>query len=448
MTRPSAGRASHSTSRPVANPTLAAKRPTSAQVWVEIEGQTIAAGQVYSHRHRGAESASFAYEPSYVSNTSAYPLDPALPLLLGTQQTPVGRSIFGAFSDSCPDRWGRRLIERAERRRAEAGHVTPRSLGEFDFLLGVRDDLRQGAIRYSTDAGFVADEATGVPAMTDLPRLLAAADDVDRETGDPQSLALLLRAGSSLGGARPKAHVRDQNGRVAIAKFPSPSDEWNVMAWEKTALDLAALAGITTPENHLEIVAGRSVLIVDRFDRTANGLRRGYMSAMTALEAIDGDVRSYLDIAAVLEEKSLEVTAELAQLWRRVAFYILISNTDDHLRNHALVQLRGDSWALSPAYDLNPSPSPGPKHLSTAIDRDTTADLRDLFEVAPLFRLDEVEALNILDQVQQAVRQWREVATRNGLSKTDAAAMAPAFEHAQSEIAAALVAGSLGPTRR
>jgi serine/threonine-protein kinase HipA len=304
----------------------------------------------------------------------------------------------------------------------------------------VRDDLRQGAIRYSIGADFVADDATGVPVMTDLPTLLSAADDVGRDSDDAQSLALLLRAGSSLGGARPKAHVRDSNGRIAIAKFPSRSDEWNVMAWEKTALDLAAEAGIATSDNHLEIIGDRNVLIVDRFDRTIDGLRRGYTSAMTALEATDGDTRSYVEIAEVLEEKSVQVTAELAELWRRIAFSILISNTDDHLRNHALLHVRGDAWTLSPAFDLNPNPSPGLKHLSTAIDGDTAADLRDLLAVAPLFRLDKIQALDLLRQVRRAVRQWRQVAAGHGLDKSDLAAMAPAFDHSQAQIADELVA--------
>lgn len=435
-------RAGRSGSRSVVKSAVAGQRADSAEVSVEIEGQTIAAGRLYSHRHRGTESASFAYESSYLSDARAYALDPALPLLSGAQQTPLGQKIFGAFSDSCPDRWGQRLIERAERRRTETEGATARSFGQFDLLLRVRDDLRQGAIRYSTGADFVADDATGVPAMTDLPTLLSAADSLSRDSDDAQSLALLLHAGSSLGGARPKAHVRDQNGRIAIAKFPSPSDEWNVMAWEKTALDLAAQAGITTPDNHLEIIAGRNVLIVDRFDRTADGLRRGYMSAMTALEATDGVTRSYVDIAEVLEERSVEVTAELAQLWRRIAFSILISNTDDHLRNHALLHVRSDSWKLSPAFDLNPNPDPGPKHLSTAIDDDTAADLRDLLAVATLFRLDNIQALEILDRVREAVGQWRQVAARHGLGKPDITAMAPAFEHGQAQIAAELIAAA------
>jgi serine/threonine-protein kinase HipA len=264
---------------------------SSVSVFVQIGEADVEAGRLYSHRRRGTESASFAYADRYLANPAAYPLDPALPLLSGLQQTPDRQRIFGAFSDSCPDRWGQRLIERAERHRAASAGTATRSLGAFDLLLRVRDDLRQGAIRYALGGGFVDDEVTGVPAMTDLAALLTASDQVASDTDDERSLSLLLRAGSSLGGARPKAHVRDANGNIAIAKFPSPTDEWNVMAWEKTALDLAAQAGISVPESSLHSIAGRDVLIVDRFDRTTEHQRRGYMSAMTALEATDGDTR-------------------------------------------------------------------------------------------------------------------------------------------------------------
>jgi serine/threonine-protein kinase HipA len=418
----------------------AESRPDSARVWVELNGVGIIAGQLYSHRSRGTESASFSYNQSYLADSRAYALDPTLPLLSGTQQTRVGQKIFGAFSDSCPDRWGQRLIERNEHRRAKEAGSAARSFGAFDLLLSVRDDLRQGAIRYAVGGEFVADEVVGIPVMTDLPTLLSAADNVANAEAeqDPQSLALLLRAGSSLGGARPKAHVRNNAGEVAIAKFPSPSDEWNVMAWEKVALDLAAAAGVWIPSNQLVVIAGRNVLIVDRFDREVNGLRRGYMSAMTALEASDGDVRSYVDIAEAIEERSVRVGEELAQLWRRVAFSILISNTDDHLRNHAFLHVREDSWRLSPAFDLNPNPYPGPKHLSTAINSDTSADLQELLSVAALFRLTNPAALEILREVGAAVAEWRSVAASHGLTKAPIAAMAPAFEHAQADIAESL----------
>ncbi len=415
-------------------------RPTDAQVWIVMGTEDVLAGQLYSHRRRGAESASFVYNESYLARADAYALDPVLPLLAGLQQSPVHQKIFGACADSSPDRWGRNLIRRAETRRAaDVGASNPRSFGEFDLLLRVRDDLRQGALRYQARGQFQAADAIGVPAMTDLPSLLSAADNVVSDDEDEQSLALLLRAGSSLGGARPKAHVLDDNGRIAIAKFPSPADNWNVMAWEKTALDLAAAAGIVVPAHHLVSIAGRDVLIVDRFDRTVAGERVGYMSAMTALEATDGDTRSYVDIAAILEERSLNTTAELEQLWRRIALFILISNTDDHLRNHAFLHERGEAWSLSPAFDINPNPDRGPKYLSTAINDDTRADVRDLLDVASLFRLTAEQSLTILGEVEGTVRRWPQAAARNGLGKSAIAKMAPAFTHQQSDIVQRLV---------
>ena len=218
------------------------ERANHVEVWVDLAGVPTRAGRLFAHRRGRTESASFTYDPEWVSNDAAYALDPALPRVLGTLQTPTNQKLFGAFADSCPDRWGRRLIERAERYRATATSRTPVSFGEFDFLVRVRDDLRQGSIRFRREEEFLENAALGIPALTDLPALLSAADNVsdDHSAGDPQSLALLLRQGSSLGGARPKAHVLDIDGRIAIAKFPSPNDEWNVMAWEKTALDLAA----------------------------------------------------------------------------------------------------------------------------------------------------------------------------------------------------------------
>jgi len=422
-------------------------RPNDAEVWVDIAGTPMRAGRLYSHRHGKSESATFTYDDEYLANGDAYQLDPGLPMVSGMLQTPTNQKIFAAFADSCPDRWGRRLVQRTEKRSASADGRTPVSFGEFDLLVRVRDDLRQGAIRYVRDGRFLDDDYTGVPALSDLPTLLSASDDIaGDEVDDPQSLALLLRDGSSLGGARPKAHVRGDNGRIAIAKFPSPADGWNVMAWEKTALDLATAAGIEVPSSKLVKVARRDVLVVDRFDRLDGGMRRGYQSAMTALERTDGDQGSYLEIAAVIEERSRSATAELEQLYRRVAFNILISNTDDHLRNHAFVHVHADSWALSPAFDLNPNPEQGPRHLSTAIDTDTLADLDDLLATAGYYRLSVDGALSVIRQVRDAVSTWRAVAARNGLAKVAATAMEPAFVNAASARAAELLDG--GPADR
>jgi serine/threonine-protein kinase HipA len=420
---------------------------SEVEVFVAVGQQNLLAGRLYSSRLEGAETASFAYDDSYLARPDAYALDPALPLAAGSHPAPAGRVLFGAFADTLPDRWGRMLVRGAERARAEATATVPRSISEEDLLLGVRDDLREGALRFRVGGQppFLADENSRPPALADLPALLDLAARAERDTADYEDLRLLVRAGSSLGGARPKAHVVDGDGRVAIAKFPSVSwDTWNVMAWEKVALDLARDAGITVSRSQLLQVASRPVLIVERFDRR-DGARVGYASALTMLRAGYGDRRSYLEIAAVIEERSATVTEDLHQLWRRVAFSILISNTDDHLRNHGFLHGRGPSWNLSPAFDLNPNPAPGPKNLSTAIDvTDARASVDTLMSVAGHFRLDPGGALAILAQVVRAVARWPDVAASHGLVQEDLDVMEPAFAHAESQRAQALTKGVSG----
>ena len=412
------------------------------EVHVALGDRNLLAGRMHSHRRRGSESASFGYDDRYLADPDAYALDPALPLVTGTLQTAVGHALFGAFSDSTPDRWGRNLIQRAERARAKAAATAPRSMSEADLLLGVRDDLRQGALRFrlSNQVPFMAAEDSGVPVLTDLPVLLAIAARAERDTAGYEDLQRLLRAGSSLGGARPKAHVLGAAGRVAIAKFPSPSsDTWNVMAWEKVALDLARDGGLAVPDSQLIRIGDQHVLVIDRFDRRG-AARIGYASAKTMLEAGNGDQRSYLEIAAVIEERSTAATAELRQLWRRMAFSILISNTDDHLRNHGFLHERGESWTLSPAFDLNPNPGAGAKYLSTSIDfTGTRASIDTLMSVAAYFRLATGDALAVLAEVTQAVARWRSVAKSHGLLPKDLDVMEPAFEHAEGGRARELV---------
>jgi len=414
-------------------------------VYVELGGDDVLAGQLFSHRRRGSESASFRYDNGYLARPDAYALDPQLTLVSGTQQTEVGLKLFRAFADSAPDRWGRNLFLRRERLRAREFTSTMRSFAEFDFLLAVRDDLRQGSLRFRSpdDGVFLASEATGVPLLTDLPTLLGAAERLDRDSAGYADLQTLVRAGSSLGGARPKAHLRDpDSGALAIAKFPrSASDRWNVMAWEKTALDLARACGIDTPKNQLISVDGRDVLVVERFDRR-DERRIGYTSALTWLEATDGEQRTYLEIASVVEERSPSPTTDLAQLWRRLVFNILISNSDDHLRNHGFLHAGGDAWRLSPAFDLNPNPDPGPKQLSTAIDSgDPAARIDTALSVAALFRLDPAEARHILSDVATVCSSWRVTARRNGLAGAQLDAMAPAFEHDQADQARRVIHG-------
>ncbi|HEY6889321.1 MAG TPA: type II toxin-antitoxin system HipA family toxin [Solirubrobacter sp.] len=412
-------------------------------VLVDLGGAVVLAGRLWSHRRRNAESASFAYRDEYLTHPHAYELDPQLPLSSGQFQTALGRAMFGAFSDSAPDRWGRRLIHRNERLRATREGGGERSFGEVDFLLGVRDDLRQGALRYRVPGSntFLADEPGGVPALLGLPKLLSAAEHLERDEASEEELRTLLRGGSSLGGARPKAHVIDADGHLAIAKFPSPAtDEWDVIRWEAVALELARAAGLDVPAAGLHLIDGRPVLVIDRFDRA--GTRRiGYVSAMTMLEAADGEAGSYLDIASIVEEQSPRTTQDLHQLWRRMAFSVLISNTDDHLRNHGFLRTSTAGWELSPAFDLNPDPRPGAKHLSTAIDDGATDARVDLLlEVAPMFRLKAGQAEATLAEVAGATDRWARVAQAHGLPAAGIEAMAPAFEHTQREAARAIIA--------
>lgn len=277
---------------------------------------------------------------------------------------------------------------------------------------------------------FLADERRGVPPFLELGVLLGAAERLERDEEDAEELAMLLRGGSSLGGARPKAHILDPYGRVSIAKFPSPgSDHWNVILWEAVALDLAARAGINTTSGKLYDIDRTPVLLLQRFDRI-DALRIGYASAMTMLERKDGDDGSYLEIADVITRTSPRATEDLQELWRRIAFSILICNFDDHLRNHGFLRTSTAGWTLAPALDLNPDPSPGPRHLHTAIDFDVTdADIDLLMSVAAEFRLSRDQAHAILGQVSSATHQWDTVARQLGADATDVAEMTPAFEH-------------------
>lgn len=412
------------------------------EVVVSIGGEDVLAGQLWSHRRRQIESATFGYAAEYLTRGDAYELDPALTLSAGQQQTPAGRPIFGAFSDCSPDRWGRRLLHRGEKQRAGREGGAERSFGEIGYLLGVRDDLRQGALRFRDPETntYLAEESDGVPHLIDLPGLLNAADRMERDEVGESELQTLLRGGSSLGGARPKAHVLGGAGRVAIAKFPSPTnDEWDVMRWEGVALALAHEAGIGVPNWKLHVIDGKAVLVVDRFDRRGRQ-RVGYVSAMTMLEASDGDQGSYLDIAEVIEQRSVDTSEDLRQLWRRIAFSILICNTDDHLRNHGFLRTSTAGWSLSPAFDLNPDPRPGPKYLSTAIYGDTAeARLEALMEVAGYFRLSDDEARSVVREVLGATSRWRTVAQGVNLDSAAVEGMALAFEHEQTDLARDMV---------
>jgi serine/threonine-protein kinase HipA len=418
---------------------------TAVDVLIQIAGEEIPAGRLWAHSARGTESATFEYLPEYLARGDGYELDPLLPKVAGQQQTPEGQALFGALSDAAPDGWGRRLIQREENRRAREQNRTPRASTEIGYLLGVRDDLRQGALRFrEPDTNAYVAESTGVPRLVELPRLLNAAEQLEREDESDEDLRILLVGGSSLGGARPKAHVRAMDGSLGIAKFPAPrGDDWDVIRWETTSLTLASYAGIAVPPFKLHLVAGKPVLIVQRFDRNDDE-RIGYVSAMTLLEATDGDGRSYLEIAEAIEEHSSSAAADLRELWRRMVFSRLISNTDDHLRNHGFLRTSTAGWSLSPAFDLNPNPQPGGRRFSTVIDESREGDdeIDVALEVASLFRLAPEDALAVLGQVVSATSRWADVANAVGLPSGEIDRMSAAFGTASAKAAARALAES------
>ncbi|GAA1685399.1 HipA domain-containing protein [Kribbella yunnanensis] len=395
-------------------------------VSVELEGRTVPVGTAYFRRRRNVLTTTFRYDERYLAMPTAYAIDPAMSLIDGTHNI---SGLPGALSDCSPDRWGRNLIAKLLRGQARGAGRTIPSIGEVDYLLGVSDFTRQGALRFQTDRdGPYLDPELNVPKLVELPRLLRAADAIARDPDDVSALKDLLDAGSgSLGGARPKASVRDSE-RLCIAKFPHHSDDWNVIAWEKTALDLAERAGIDVPVRQLVGVGGRPVLVLDRFDR-AGGRRVGYVSAMTLIQRADGDPADYLEVAETLTEFGSQVGIDLPQLWRRMAFSVAVHNTDDHLRNHGFVHPDPSGWRLAPAFDINPNPDPAASRVTGiggAYRR--TEEVDGLMTYAGSFRLTADQANQVLREVAEAVSSWREVAVRNGVSEGELMQFKETFE--------------------
>ena len=424
----------------------------AALVHVEIGGITRLVGRLYVTAARGrVETSTLVYDPSWVHAPDSFALEPALTLSTAPHYTVPGRALFGPMGDSAPDRWGQTLRRRDERQRARDEGRTPRTLREIDFLLGVTDNVRQGALRFTAtvDGPFIALEGTGVPPLVELPRLLDASERFLADEESAEDLRLLLAPGSSLGGARPKASVRDASGALLIAKFPKrdEDDDYRVVVWESIALTMAQAAGIDTARHRLETIAGREVLLLPRFDRTVVGgvtQRVPYLSAMSLLGAGDGESRSYPEIADAIRRHGAAARADLRELWRRMVFTVLISNTDDHLRNHGFLYDGPEGWRLSPAYDLNPIPVDlKPRVLSTALgfDEDRTASLDLALESAAEFDLSRAEARAMARTVADVVATWRSVATQQGATAREIERMASAFEHADLTSALAVTLG-------
>ncbi len=400
-------------------------------VHADVERTPVLVGRLWVRVRRGRESASFEYDRSWLRRPDCYSLEPALASGPGAFHT--RKALFGAIGDSAPDRWGRVLLRRAEVRRARTEKRAPRTLFESDFLLLVDDELRVGALRFQAaiDSPFLAEPRPHrVPPLVGLGRLLAACNRVTRRDELDEDLRLLVGPGSSLGGARPKAAIRDRDGGPAIAKFPHADDDRDIVLWEAVALALAAQAGIAVPDWRIEMVGGRRVLVVRRFDRVG-GWRVPFLSAMSMLGSADNERRSYLEIADALRSHGAAPRRDLGELWRRVVFSVLVSNTDDHLRNHGFLFERGMGWHLSPAFDLNPTPTDErARVLSTDIDEfDGTASLDVALATAGYYGLGQREAGRIAGEVGAAVKGWREVAAEMGATRRESDRMESAFSH-------------------
>ena len=398
-------------------------------VHISWRGETLQVGRLWARAKGNRETSSFEYTDAWRQHPAAFALDPALPLVPGTFHA---EGMFNAFTDPAPDRWGRNLLLRRERKRARAEGRIARTLLDVDFLTLVEDDNRLGALRF-TEAGsdeFLAQTERAIPPLIKLSGLLSATERILADKESDEDLRLVLAPGASLGGARPKAAIIDNDGRLAIAKVPSPEDDWPVPRWEMVAMTLARAAGIDVPDFRLLEVQQRPVFLMQRFDRDHDGQRIPFISALTALSARDRERRSYLELLDLLRTDGVTPERDARQLWRRMAFNILISNTDDHLRNHGYLRNEG-GWILSPAYDLNPMPvDVKPRHHALTLDEEDDASSIDTaFAVAGQFGLDQAEARKIAAEVGAAVLGWREAAGEAGLTGAQIERMESAFVH-------------------
>jgi serine/threonine-protein kinase HipA len=428
---------------------------TTAQVFCELpDGRTLKVGEVTFAANAGGylTATTFVHASQWLEEPSSYDLSAELPRSRGPLTYTGERLVPGPLADTGPDQWGRNLLFTAERKAAKKQGRQLRTLHEGHFLLLARDLTRQGALRFSMDGGdtFVADALDGVPTLIELDRLVDAAERQVGGVGTDADLDLLMRAGSSAGGARPKATVRLADGRLALAKFPSPADLWDVQAWEATALELARRAKVETPPFRLHrLDKGRSVLLVERFDRTPTG-RRGYLSAHSLLEQTTATRVTYLELVDALADVSANPQVDRTEMFRRIALSLMVHNVDDHMKNHGLLRTeRG--WRLSPVFDVNPFPA-GQSVEPTSISGEpgSLRDVLELLGVANHFGLDQDSAAQIVTDVEVATRDWAQVAAQNGIEEPEEAALATAFdtEARHQALRLATTAGLDGPTAR
>ena len=390
------------------------------EVHVQFGGKTHLVGHLRYIGKAHRKSSLFEYTDSWLSYREAFALDPAN-LQLTTQQhywTSEKTALPGAIRDCAPDRWGRQLVRRAFQK---MGHN--RSLSELDYLLAINDFTRIGALRFMRygESDFISNIGQRtVPPLISLPALLNAAMAIQANTESAEDLRLLLNEGSPLGGARPKSAAIDSEGSLLIAKFPKPDDEYSIPHGEILALMLADQAGINVAKGNLQMVGDLPVALIQRFDRVREE-RIPFLSSMSLLGLQDGDNATYTDIAECIRMYSISPINDLHELWRRIVFGVMISNLDDHLRNHGFLYAGNNQWRLSPAYDLNPMPRyKKARELTTWISEEgPDADLELAYRAAPYFALKPDTAKSIVDEVALAVKNWRELALRLGMSKAD-----------------------------
>jgi len=398
-------------------------------------GASCRIGTLFHTFSHGRGIFSFAYDKAWIARSDAFAVDPDLQLHSAESYPSDAAGAFRIFLDSAPDRWGRLLLDRREVLSARRESRKARILTEWDYLLGVHDACRMGALRFRRDEGspFLDDNHhQAAPPVASLRELEAASLALEREDADQsdsfsQWLTALLAPGSSLGGARPKANFTDTDGRAWIAKFPSREDRRDVGAWEMLVHILAVAAGIdVAPAKLLPLGQRHRTFATQRFDRV-RGRRRFFVSAMTLLGKQDGQGGSYLELAEFLTTRGSPAhrSGDLRQLWTRVAFNILVSNTDDHLRNHGFI-LAADGWRLAPAYDQNPNVEKT-AHTLAIDDRDQSADIGLADSTAHFYGLKPAEAREILAKVTKAVAQWREQAASLRLPRNETEQMAAAF---------------------
>ena len=401
----------------------------TVEVHIDTADGTSIVGRFRYVNKRHSQSSAFEYADEWLRATEAFAIDPEnLPLRDGAFYTSSDKSALpGALRDAAPDRWGRQLIRRAFSKSGEK-----RTLLEIDYLLGVTDHARIGALRFRREGEDPFDHHIAgfrVPPLIQLPALINAADAVQTNTETAEDLKLLLNEGSPLGGARPKSSVEDKDGSLAIAKFPKPDDDRSIPHGEVLAMTLARQAGLTAADAKLLNVVGRPVALIRRFDRVGNR-RIPFLSAMSLLGLNDGDEGTYTDIAEIIRMYSSSPTEDLNELWKRVVFNVLIGNLDDHLRNHGFLYDRDGRWRLSPAYDLNPVPlAEKARELTTWIsEQGPEADLDLAREAAPFFALREKQAEEIIDEIRTALKNWRSTAHRLGMNSRDIAAYGTAIQ--------------------